>query len=130
MELLTTYPVKTSDLGFHGNLFGGQLLKILDWAVVAYACQKTDSPSMVTASIDKCNFVQPVKQGQLVKIYAEMDRLGRTSVRFNVEVRSHDVLDGHQEIVLNTGMTFVKIDENGKPTPFTEKVMNQYKNAY
>ena len=59
MELITTYPVKKSDLGFHGNLFGGKLLSILDAAAVAYAMQLCDTPRMVTVSIDKCIFEKP-----------------------------------------------------------------------
>ena len=39
MELLNTHPVKKSDLGFHGNLFGGKLLAWLDASAAAYAAQ-------------------------------------------------------------------------------------------
>ena len=53
MEMLITYPIKKSDLGFHGNLFGGQLLKLIDSAAAGYAMQLCDSPRMVTVSIDK-----------------------------------------------------------------------------
>ena len=39
MELLNTHPVKKSDLGFHGNLFGGKLLAWLDAGAAAFASQ-------------------------------------------------------------------------------------------
>ena len=52
MELISTHAVKTSDLGFHGNLFGGKLLSWLDASAVAYAAQICDTPRMVTVSID------------------------------------------------------------------------------
>jgi len=69
MELITTHPIKKSDLGFHGNLFGGKLLSWLDAAAVAYAMQLCDSPRMVTVSIDKCVFEKPTKEGRLLKIF-------------------------------------------------------------
>ena len=48
MELLNTHPVKKSDLGFHGNLFGGKLLAWLDASAAGYAAQFCDTPRMVT----------------------------------------------------------------------------------
>ena len=56
MELISTHVCKQSDVGFHGNLFGGLMLAWLDEAAVAYVCQMCDTPRMVTVSIDKCEF--------------------------------------------------------------------------
>ena len=44
MELITTHPIKKSDLGFHANLFGGKLLAWLDAAGAAYAMEVCDTP--------------------------------------------------------------------------------------
>ena len=54
--LISTHPIKKSDLGFHGNLFGGKLLAWLDAAGAAYAMEVCDSPRMVTVKIDECIF--------------------------------------------------------------------------
>ncbi len=54
MELLNTHPIKKSDLGFHGNLFGGKLLAWIDAAAAGYSMQLCDTPRMVTGMIDKC----------------------------------------------------------------------------
>ena len=56
MELISTHPVKKSDLGFHGNLFGGKLLAWIDAAGASFAAQVADTPRMVTVAIDKCIF--------------------------------------------------------------------------
>ena len=50
MELITTHPVKKSDLGFHKNLFGGKLLAWIDAAGAAYAAQVCDSPRLGNSS--------------------------------------------------------------------------------
>jgi acyl-CoA hydrolase len=68
MDLISTHAIKKSDLGFHGNLFGGKLLSWLDASAAAYAMQMCDTPRMVTVSIDKCEFKKPGREGQLLKI--------------------------------------------------------------
>jgi acyl-CoA thioesterase YciA len=121
MELLNTHPIKKSDLGFHGNLFGGKLLAWIDAAAAGYSMQLCDSPRMVTVSIDKCYFEKPAKEGQLLKIYGSPAKLGNTSVTLYMEARAHNVYTGKQDLVLKTNITFVQIDEGGNPIPLGEK---------
>jgi acyl-CoA thioesterase YciA len=121
MELITTHPIKKSDLGFHGNLFGGKLLSILDSAAAGYSMQLCDTPRMVTVSIDKCFFEKPAREGQLLKIYGKPSNLGTTSVTLYMEARAHNVYTGKQVIVLKTNIKFVSIDEDGNPIPIGEK---------
>jgi acyl-CoA thioesterase YciA len=121
MELLNTHPIKKSDLGFHGNLFGGKLLAWIDSAAAGYSMQLCDSPRMVTVSIDKCNFEKPAKEGQLLKIYGYPSRLGNTSVTLYMEARAHDVYTGNQILVLKTNIRFVQISEYGNPIPIGER---------
>lgn len=121
MELLNTHPIKKSDLGFHGNLFGGKLLAWLDAAAVGYAMQLCDTPRMVTVSIDKCYFEKPAKEGQLLKIYGEPNEIGHTSITLYIEARAHSVYTGKQIVVLKTQMKFVHIDEEGNPIPINER---------
>jgi acyl-CoA thioesterase YciA len=128
MELLNTHPVKKSDLGFHGNLFGGKLLSWIDASAAAYAMQVCDTPRMVTIKIDECVFKRPAKEGQLVKFYAGVERIGNTSITIYMEARSHSVYSGKQDIILSTSIKFVRIDEQGDPVPISERVKEKYKN--
>jgi acyl-CoA thioesterase YciA len=121
MELISTHPIKKSDLGFHGNLFGGSLLKWIDSSAAGYSMQLCDTPRMVTVSIDKCFFERPAKEGQLLKIYGKPSKLGTTSVTLFMEARSHNVYTGKQDVVLKTNIKFVSIDEDGNPIPIGEK---------
>ena len=121
MELLNTHPIKKSDLGFHGNLFGGKLLAWIDAAAAGYSMQLCDTPRMVTVSIDKCFFERPAREGQLLKIYGKPSTLGTTSVTLYMEARAHNVYTGKQVIVLKTNIKFVSIDEDGNPIPIGEK---------
>ena len=121
MELISTHPVKKSDLGFHGNLFGGKLLSILDSSAYGYSIQLCDTPRMVTVSIDKCNFEKPAREGQLLKIYGYPTEVGNSSVTIYMEARAHNVYTGKQLIILKTHIKFVHIDEGGHPIPIGEK---------
>jgi len=121
MELLNRHPIKKSDLGFHGNLFGGELLAWIDAAAAGYSMQLCDTPRMVTVSIDKCNFEKPARESQLLKIYGYPTKLGNASVTLYMEARAHNVYTGNQALVLKTHITFVHIDEEGNPIPIAEK---------
>jgi acyl-CoA thioesterase YciA len=125
MESLSIYPVKKSDLGFHGNLFGGQLLKWIDAAAAGYAMQLCDSPRLVTVSIDECFFEKPAKEGNLIKIYGYPSSIGNTSITLYLEARAHNVYTGKQINILRTHIKFVHIDEEGNPIPIGEKGKNR-----
>lgn len=125
-NLISTHPIKKSDLGFHGNLFGGKLLAWLDAAGAAFAMEVSDTPRMVTVKIDECLFKKPAKEGQLIKIYGKVLGIGNTSLTLHLEARSHNVYSGTQNVVLSTNIKFVRIDENGDPIPISEKVKTKY----
>jgi len=127
MELLSTHPIKKSDLGFNGNLFGGKLLSWIDAIVVAYAMEKCRTQNMITIAIDKCIFKKPAKERNLVKIYAELIKIGNTSSTFKVEARSYNVFRGDEVVLLETNMTFVRVDEEGVPIPISEQVKRMFK---
>ena len=127
MELISTHPIKKSDLGFHANLFGGKLLAWLDAAAAAYAMQVCDTPRMVTVKIDECIFKKAAKEGQMIKIYGNVAEVGNTSITLYMEARSHNVYSGEQSIILSTKIKFVRIDENNDPIPISERVKNKFK---
>ena len=126
MELISTHPIKKSDLGFHANLFGGKLLAWLDAAGAAMAMEVADTPRMVTIKIDECIFKKPAKEGQLIKIYGGVDSIGNTSLTLYLEARAHNVYSGSQNVILSTKIKFVRIDENGDPIPIAERVKNKF----
>jgi len=126
MELISTHLVKKSDLGTHQNLCGGKLMAWIDAAAAAYAMQVCDTPRMVTVKIDECVFKKPAKEGQLIKMYGEVESIGITSLTLYMEARSHNVYSGNQTIILSTKIKFVRIDETGDPIPISQRVKNKY----
>ena len=126
MKQITQHPIKKSDLGFHGNLFGGKLLAWMDAAGAGFAAEVCDTPRMVTKLIDKCIFNKPAREGQLLKIYGAVEVVGNTSLTVRLEARSHNVYNGKQNLILSTNMVFVRIDEQGDAIPISERVRDKY----
>ena len=127
MELISTHFVKKSEIGYHGNLFGGVMLAWLDEAAAAFAAQAADTPRVVTKHIAGLTFQRPCRPGQIIKIYGEVDRVGKTSLRLNIEARRHSVYNGTQRVVVSTKMTFVRIDGDGEAIPLSEKVRQKHR---
>ncbi len=126
MKQITQHPIKKSDLGFHGNLFGGKLLAWMDAAGAGFAAEVCDTPRMVTKLIDKCIFNKPAREGQLLKIYGAVEVVGNTSLTVRLEARSHNVYNGKQNLILSTNMVFVRIDEQGDAIPISGRVREKY----
>ena len=125
MELITTHVCKESNVGFHGNLFGGTMLAWLDEAGAAYSAQLCDSPRMVTVMISEVFFRKPVRPGQIVKIYGEPVEAGTSSVTIQLEARRHSPYNGTQRVVCSTQMKFVRIDGDGEAIPISDKAKNK-----
>ena len=114
MKHITTHPIKKSDLGFHGNLFGGKLLAWMDAAGAGFASEVCDTPRMVTIKMAEVHFRKPVRPGQIIKIYGELKNIGTCSATVSLEARRHSPYNGSQRTVLTTEMTFVRVDGDGE----------------
>ena len=128
VELISTHFVKTQDVGYHGNLFGGVMLAWLDEAAAAFAAQVADTPRMVTKHIAGLTFERPCRPGQIIKIYGQVIKIGKTSLTLSIEARRHSVYNGTQKTAVKTQMTFVRIDGDGEAIPISERVRQKYRN--
>ncbi len=93
------------------------MLAWLDEAGAAFTSQVCGSPRMVTKCISKVIFQRPVRPGQIIKIYADVVKIGSTSITVQLEARRHSVVNGSQKPVCEVEMTFVRIDGDGEPVP-------------
>jgi acyl-CoA thioesterase YciA len=103
------------------------MLAWLDEAAAAFAAQVADTPQIVTKHIAALTFEKPVRPGQIIKIYGSVNKVGKSSLRLNIEARRHSVYNGSQRTVVSTKMTFVRIDGDGEPIPISEKVRQKYR---
>ena len=126
MKLLTKRIVMTRDIGIHGNLFGGTLMSWIDEAAAAYATEYCYTPNMVTVHVGELIFKKPLKAGQHVRIYGEVYKLGETSITLKIEARKYSVYSSEETIVCTTTITFVRIDDDGTPTPIGETIKRNH----
>ncbi len=99
-----------------GNIHGGVIMKMIDSAAGVVASRHARS-NVVTASIERLDFLYPVHIGNLVTMVASLNRVGRTSMEIGVRVVSENMITGKVHHTASAYLTFVALDEQGKPRP-------------
>lgn len=99
-----------------GNVHGGVIMKHIDEAAGVAAMRHARRPS-VTASLDRLDFHYPVFVGNLLILKASVNMVGRTSMELGVRVEAEDLRTGQVRHTASAYLTFVALDENGRPTP-------------
>ncbi|MBI4550962.1 MAG: acyl-CoA thioesterase [Candidatus Latescibacteria bacterium] len=99
-----------------GNILGGRVMHLID-ITAAIAAQRHSRRQVVTASIDEVDFHHPITVGQLIILKASVNFAGRTSMEIGVKVFSEDILTGEQQHTSSAYLTFVALDDHGRPTP-------------
>jgi len=97
-----------------GNLLGGQLMHWID-ICAALSAAKHNQRVCVTASVDRIDFLHPIKLGNAVNLVASVNRVFNTSMEIGVKVYAQNFKEG-TKIHTNTAyLTFVGVDEYGNP---------------
>jgi acyl-CoA thioesterase YciA len=100
-----------------GTIFGGVILSQVDLAA-AIEAHKSHPARIVTVSMDKVVFKQPVFVGDLVSFFTETSRIGRTSITVHVSVWAQRRFGGGEFVhVTDADVTMVAVDDEFKPTP-------------
>ena len=114
--VIMTELVLPNDTNYLGNLLGGRLMHWVDIAA-ALSAQRHSGKVCVTASVDEISFNEPIKLGHVVHIRSILTRAFRTSMEVYVEVWREDPLHGSRARTSEAYLTFVAIDQYGKPLP-------------
>jgi len=113
-QVITTQLVLPNDTNQLGNLLGGTLMHWIDIAA-AIAAQRHADRVCVTASVDEINFHHPIMLGDVVTLQASVNRAFRTSMEIGVVVTAQKRSGHDSRRANNAYLTFVAIDESGKP---------------
>jgi acyl-CoA thioesterase YciA len=110
---MLTMPADTNALG---NIFGGWIMAHVDLAAAIPAIRRAQGP-VATVAVKSFEFKRPVFVGDLVSFYADVVKVGRTSITIFVECFSERNLGGERGVVKVTEatLTFVAIDEQHRP---------------
>ena len=99
-----------------GNIFGGVLLSQVDRAAAVAAMRHAGRP-VVTVSIDRVDFKEPIYAGELLICKARVNHVGRTSMEVGVYVEAENLLTGQRRHTNTCYLTFVAVDSQGTPAP-------------
>ena len=105
-----------SDINANGHIFGGWVLSQMDIAAGIVASRRARG-SVATVAIERMEFIRPIHLRDLISVYAEVERVGRTSMQIRIDVVAQRDR-GETEVVVTNGLfTFVAIDEQARPRP-------------
>ena len=109
-----------SDINANGHIFGGWVLSQMDIAAGIVASRRADGP-VATIAIERMEFITPIHLRDVISVFAEVERVGRTSMAIRIEViATRD--RGATDIKVTEGLfTFVALDEQHRPTPVDPK---------
>jgi acyl-CoA thioesterase YciA len=105
-----------SDINANGHIFGGWVLSQMDIAAGIVASRRAKG-LVATVAIERMEFISPIHLRDLISVYAEVERVGRTSMAIRIEViATRD--GGEREVKVTNGLfTFVAIDDQAQPRP-------------
>lgn len=103
-----------ADTNANGDIFGGWVLSQMDMAGGIRGVERAHG-RVATVAVDAMTFIRPVKVGDVLCVYTDIDRIGRTSLRIHVEAWASRFTERKREKVTEAAFVFVAIDEDGKP---------------
>jgi acyl-CoA thioesterase YciA len=99
-----------------GDIFGGWLMSQMDLAAGTLAALTARGRS-ATIAVEGMKFLRPVKVGDEVSLFADMGRVGRTSMQIHVQAWRRQREREESEKVTEATFTFVALDPQGRPRP-------------
>ena len=105
-----------ADANSNGDIFGGWMMSQMDLAGGVAAVQRAQG-RVVTVAVDAMTFHLPVNVGDLVSCYAQVTRVGRTSLTVKIDAWVQRRIGRHMERVTSGSFTYVAVDEKGRPRP-------------
>jgi len=117
-ELVLRVIPMPADANANGDIFGGWIMAQVDLAASVLPTRLTRG-RVTTVAVKEFIFKQPVSVGDLLSFYSRVLRIGRTSITLQVEVFAERNPENPEVVkVTDAELTFVAIDEQGKPRVF------------
>jgi acyl-CoA hydrolase len=107
----------------HGTIFGGVVMSWIDMAAAMVATRHC-AKNTVTVHVDSISFKAPIRIGDHVRIMAQVNYTGRTSMLIGVKVLSENPKTGESRHTTTAYLTFVAMDDIGRPAPVPPIVVN------
>ena len=103
-----------NDTNLLGNVLGGRVMHLMDMCA-AMSAYKHARSAVVTASVDRLDFLAPVKMGAIMILKSSVNYTGKSSMEVGVRIESENPKTGDIYHTSSAYLTFVSLNENGKP---------------
>lgn len=113
-ELAVRTIAMPADTNANGDIFGGWVMSRMDQAGGIAGVTRSQG-RVVTVAVEAMTFIRPVKVGDVLCVYTEVEKVGRTSMRIHIEAWAERFMSRAREKVTDATFTFVAIDDEGKP---------------
>lgn len=120
-KVIMTELVLPNDTNTLNNLMGGRIMHWMDIGS-SIAAQKHSNRIVVTASVDNISFAKPIQLGDVVTLESSVTRAFNSSMEVYVKVRAENIPGGKSEVTHSAFLTFVAVDQGGKPIDVPEAV--------
>ena len=111
-----------ADTNANGDIFGGWVISRMDQAGGIAAVERAKGRA-VTIAIEAMTFIRPVRVGDVLEVYTEIEKIGRSSMKIHIEAWARRFMTHHHEKVTDANFTFVAIDDTGKPRPLPQDTL-------
>ena len=115
-ELTVRTVAMPADTNANGDIFGGWVLSQMDLAGGIAAVERARG-RVVTLKVDTMTFIQPVRIGDVLCVYTQVEHVGRTSMRVHIEAWARRFCSDRRDKVTDATFTFVAVDDAGRPRP-------------
>ena len=103
-----------NDTNLLGNVLGGRVMHLMDMCA-AMSAYKHARTAVVTASVDRLDFLAPAKMGEIMILKSSVNYTGQSSMEVGVRIESENPKTGYIYHTSSAYLTFVSLNENGKP---------------
>ena len=103
-----------NDTNLLGNVLGGRVMHLIDMCA-AMSAYKHARTAVVTASVDRLDFLAPAKMGEIMILKSSVNYTGKSSMEVGVRIESENPKTGDIYHTSSAYLTFVSLNENGKP---------------
>ena len=103
-----------NDTNLLGNVLGGRVMHLMDMCA-AMSAYKHSRTAVVTASVDRLDFLAPSKMGDIMKLQSSVNFTGISSMEVGVRIESENPKTGISHHTASAYLTFVSLNESGKP---------------
>jgi len=115
-ELTVRMMAMPADTNANGDIFGGWVMSQMDQAGGIAGVERAQG-RVVTIAVDAMTFIRPMKVGDVLCVYTEVESVGRTSMKIHIEAWANRFATHRREKVTVATFTFVAIDDAGRPRP-------------